>query len=84
MKSDNGYSHESEEPANTAGEFFEKLVWMTSEQAAAYLGVSVGSIRNFVCEGALPYSKWKGRLRFRRADIDRILMASMKGGWNAY
>jgi excisionase family DNA binding protein len=46
------------------------------EDVAAYLGVPVGSIYKMTAETArlrIPHLKIGGRLRFRKADIDRWL-----------
>jgi excisionase family DNA binding protein len=45
--------------------------WLDAGAAAAYLGVSVGQVRNLVSEGRLPRHGPKGhRLRFRRSELD--------------
>lgn len=45
--------------------------WCTAEEAADYLGVSVGQVHNLVSAGRLPRNGEKGtRLRFRRSELD--------------
>ena len=56
--------------------FFKNLIWMNSEEASAYLSTSVGSSRNMVYRGQLPAKKLGNRLKFRRADLDRLLANS--------
>jgi len=60
--------------------FFKNLIWMNSEEASAYLSTSVGSIRNMVYRGQLPAKKLGNRLKFRRADLDRLLSNSFANG----
>jgi excisionase family DNA binding protein len=45
--------------------------WLTSKEAAAYLGISEGTIRNLVSSKVLPRHGAPGtRLRFRRSELD--------------
>ena len=52
---------------------FDKLKWMTSQEAALYLRVSVGHIRNMVCKGKLRAYRLKSRLRFLRSELDNLM-----------
>ena len=52
---------------------FDKLVWMTSEEAAKYLRKTVGALRVAVCRGQLRARKWRRRLYFKRSELDRML-----------
>lgn len=42
--------------------------WLSSEQAAAYLGISVGHLHNL--RGKVPSHKVGGRRRYRRSELD--------------
>jgi len=45
--------------------------WLTSGEAATYLGIAPGTVRNLVCTGALPRHGPVGtKLRFRRSELD--------------
>jgi excisionase family DNA binding protein len=57
-------------------EFFDKLKWMTSKEAAHYIRVSVGQIRNMVWRGQLKCYHLQNRLRFLRSDLDGLLLKS--------
>ncbi len=60
---------------------FENLVWMTSEEAARYLRISVGALRTAVCRGDVRFRKWRRRLYFKRIELDLLLESSYgKGG----
>ncbi len=59
-----------------ADAFFDKLKWMTSKEAAAYIRVSVGQLRNMVWRGQLHAHHLRSRLRFLRSDLDHLLLRS--------
>lgn len=56
---------------------FENLKWITTKEAAQYLRVSVGQIRNMVWRGQLPSHRVNNRLRFLKSDIDKIVKPSI-------
>ncbi len=49
--------------------------WLTTEEAARYLKVNVGTLRRWAREGVIPAAKLgnRGGFRFRREDLDRFL-----------
>ncbi len=58
----------------------EKLKWLTTKEAAEYLRITIGSMKNLVYRDKVRPRKL-GRLnRFKRDDLDRMLEASIKGG----
>jgi len=57
---------------------FYNLVWLTSEEAAAYLRKSVQAIRHMVCRGHIRARKFRRRLYFRREELDRLLETSTR------
>lgn len=63
--------------ANTSERLFDKLKWMTSSEAAFYLRISVGQIRNMVWRGQLTCYRLQNRLRFLRGDLDRLLKPAL-------
>jgi excisionase family DNA binding protein len=58
---------------------FDKLKWMTSKEAAAYIRVSVGQLRNMVWRGQIKRYRLRNRLRFLRSDLDSFVTSSNKG-----
>ena len=61
--------------------FFENLTWLTSSEAAEYLRLpSVGALRVLVCKRRLPFHKLGRSLRFKRAELDRLLEVSKQIG----
>ena len=45
--------------------------WLTSDEAAEYLGVAVSTIHDLTSRGTLPRHGAKGmKLRFKKADLD--------------
>ncbi len=58
----------------------EKLKWLTTKEAAEYLRITIGSMKNLVYRDKV-HPRKLGRLnRFKRDDLDRMLEASIKGG----
>ncbi len=60
----------------SSGALFDKLKWMNAREAAFYLRVSVGQIRNMVWRGQLKSYKFRNRLRFLRTDLERLVKPS--------
>jgi len=58
---------------------FDRLKWMTSKEAAVYLRISVGSLRNLVYRKQIRTHYLGNRLRFLRSDLDQLIF-SHKGG----
>lgn len=52
--------------------------WMDINETADFLSVKPDAVRAMVADGDLPYSKFRGRLRFSRADINNILRSSYR------
>ena len=44
--------------------------WLNYEGAATYLGVAVGTLRNWVSAGYIPFVRRGGVVRFHRDDLD--------------
>jgi hypothetical protein len=74
---------------NKTSPFFDKLVWINTEEAAIYLRKfkrdgkpSVGAIRTMVCRGQIAARKFHRRLYFKKQELDFLLEASqLKGGY---
>lgn len=82
MNVDNGKSQKEEKKNRnrskegveiSSEKIFEKLKWITTKEAAIYLRVSVGQIRNMVWRGQLVGYKLNNRLRFLKNDLDKIM-----------
>ena len=43
--------------------------WMTARQAAAYLAIALGTLRNLTSQRRIPFSKRCGIVRFHRAAL---------------
>ena len=63
-------------PAHSRGLFFEKLVWLTTEEAAQYLRKSVNAIRIMVYRNEIRARKHRRRLYFRRDELDAVIESS--------
>jgi len=55
------------------GLLFDNLVWLTTKEAAVYLRVSEGQIRNMVWRGQLKSYHLQNKLRFQKSDLDQLL-----------
>ncbi|MFN7684602.1 MAG: helix-turn-helix domain-containing protein [Oligoflexia bacterium] len=53
--------------------------WLNTEQAAEYLGISAGSLRNMTSNGHVPYYKLGRRNRYRRPDLHELLLSEKRG-----
>jgi excisionase family DNA binding protein len=53
--------------------------WLTAEEAAAYLNVSVGSLRNLTSDGKVPYYKLGNRNRYLLQDLRDLLLTNKRG-----
>lgn len=58
--------------------------WLTTEEAARYLGLSVGSLRNMASNGNVPYYKLGRRNRYRISDLKELLLSQKRGGSYVY
>lgn len=62
-------------------EFFEKeIVWFSVEEAARFLKMSVNAIRVAVHRRQIPGYKFRGRLIFKKWELDRLLLTSQRVG----
>lgn len=51
--------------------------WLTTAEAASYLGKTRNALWLLVSRGLLIKRKWQGRLYFKRAEIDRLLEGAL-------
>lgn len=54
----------------------EDIVWLTRNEAAKYFGVSLVTIYNWTKEGILTSYKISNRLRFKKSELQDILLNS--------
>ena len=66
-------SRKAEEKLLSSDAFFDRLKWLTAEEAAEYLRVSVKQLYNLVYRGQLKSHKLLNRRRFLRSDLDRLV-----------
>lgn len=67
-----GVSVETENP-------FERLVWLSSDEAARYLRKSPGALRVMVHRRQIFARHFRRRLFFKRRELDRLLETSIHG-----
>lgn len=57
--------------------FFNNKIWMDSKEAANYLKISVGSLRNAVYRKQVLARKFRRRLYFKISELNRLLENSI-------
>jgi hypothetical protein len=60
-----------------SGMFFNNKIWMDSKEAANYLKISVGSLRNAVYRKQVLARKFRRRLYFKISELNRLLENSI-------
>ncbi len=70
-----GYS--SPANSNELVEFFNNRIWLSTDEAAQYLGKTKNAIWILLCRGLLIKRKWRRRLYFKKAELDRLLETSL-------
>ena len=58
--------------------------FLTTHEAAKFLKVPVGSLRNMSSNGQVPYLKLGNRNRYKLSDLKRLLLANPRGGNYGY
>jgi hypothetical protein len=58
-------------------EFFNNRIWLSTNEAAQYLGKTKNAIWILLCRGLLIKRKWRRRLYFKKAELDRLLETSL-------
>ncbi len=53
--------------------------WLDTTQAAAYLKLTVGALRNMTSNGQVPYHKLGKRNRYRVDDLRQLLLSQKRG-----
>ena len=62
--------------------FFEnRREWLDSAEAAVFLRVSLGALRNMTSNGLIPYYKLGKRNRYRLEDLRNLLLSQKRGGF---
>jgi excisionase family DNA binding protein len=47
--------------------------WLTSKEAAQYMGISEGTLRNLTSNGHIEYYKFRRLNRYKPADLDLLI-----------
>lgn len=57
-------------------------ILLTQEEAAQYLGTTVGTLNTWRHYGknTIPYVRWGNRIRYRREDLDAWIQANLCNG----
>lgn len=58
--------------------------WLTTPEAAEYLRVSVGQLRNMTSNGYVPYYKLGRSNRYLKEELKQMLLDKRRGPWWEY
>ncbi len=58
--------------------------WLTTNQAAEYLNIPIGSLRNLTSNGKVPYHKLGNLNRYHLLELRNLLFRQQKGASNGY
>jgi excisionase family DNA binding protein len=86
MNLDDNALNPPESPPTSSHSVFENSIdessqtrWLSSEEAADYLRIPVGTLRNMTSNGRVPHYKL-GRLnRYLEADLKKLLLSQKRG-----
>lgn len=56
-----------------------KIEWLDSLEAARLLRLSVGALRNMTSNGQIPFYKLGNRNRYRKDELESLLLSQRKG-----
>lgn len=68
-----------DEKKKDSGLFENRIVWLSTKEAAHYLRTSAQQIRNWVYQGKIRSYKIGRKLLFKRDDLNAAL--KLQGGW---
>ncbi|RYZ77776.1 MAG: DNA-binding protein [Proteobacteria bacterium] len=64
---------------NLADRSLKNEEWMDSQEAANYLRISIGSLRNMTSNGQIPHFKLGRRNRYLRDELRELLLSEQRG-----
>lgn len=56
--------------------------WLTSKEAAEYLGISEGTLRNLTSNGHIPYYKFRRLNRYKSSELNLLVIKNREEGVN--
>ena len=69
-------------PASGGESSLKSEEWLDTVEAADYLRLPVGTLRNLVSAGRIPYHKLGRSNRYLKAELRQMLLATKRGGFN--
>lgn len=48
--------------------------WLDSAEAAEFLGISIGTLRNLTSNGHVPYYKFRSRNRYKASELNLLII----------
>ena len=71
--------HEGEKGSELRSLKTEDDTWLTPEEAAAYMKISVPTLHNLTSNGKIPFYKFGRRNRYLRGELRKLLSAQPRG-----
>lgn len=71
----------SENSMSPPSSFSIEYEWLNTTDAATYLRISVGSLRNMTSNGQVPHCKLGRRNRYRKDELRDFLLSQKRGGF---
>lgn len=68
-------------PNSTSSSLKIEEEWLNTTQAASYLKIPVGSLRNMTSNGKIPYAKLGRSNRYHLSDLRKLLHSNRMGGF---
>lgn len=62
----------------------QKQEWFNTKEAADYLRISIGTLRNWTSAGKIPYCKIGRSNRYKVSELRDLLNCNKRGGLNDY
>lgn len=53
--------------------------WLTTGEAAAYLKVAIGTLKNWTSNGKIPFHKLNRLNRYSKRELDELLLGQKRG-----
>ena len=72
---DSSFSYSSS--SSKEGMLFDNRIWLSTDEAARYLGKTRNALWILVCRGHLLKRKWRRRLFFKKSELDKLLETSL-------
>lgn len=71
--------HQLNKPSDSDRSLTIEAEWFTSKEAAEFLRVSEGTLRNMASNGKIPYAKLGKSNRYNRHELNALILSKKRG-----